>query len=315
MTDSGHIVLHGVPGNGKTISIKALINALSSRKPEAVPSLYVKNFDDHCNGPKYSIQTIFRHARSMAPCLLIFEDLDSMVTDKVRSYFLNEVDGIESNDGILMIGSTNHLDRLDPAITKRPSRFDRKYHFKVPNEHDRTLYCRYWHQKMADNPRIDFPDELCPILAKLTQGFSFAYLKELFVTSLLLLVRAEPLKQQEAVGPESCGSSSSTDVVVVPSLTQEENVLEKTGEDKSKGKQLRSGISGLGEKESSKDVKPKRSTPVIEVPDSLQSNKLLAVMKEQAQLLLDEMNNTDDRSAAKVRPDGSDSEDSDGDSD
>lgn len=47
---------------------------------------------------------------------MIFEDLDSLVTDQVRSYFLNEIDGLKSNDGIFIVGSTNHLDRLDPGI-------------------------------------------------------------------------------------------------------------------------------------------------------------------------------------------------------
>lgn len=59
---------------------------------------------------------IFNKARQFAPCYLVFEDLDSIVSDQVRSYFLNEVDGLKSNDGIFMIGSTNHLDRLDPGI-------------------------------------------------------------------------------------------------------------------------------------------------------------------------------------------------------
>ena len=76
-------------------------------------------------------------ARRMAPCLLIFEDIDSLVSPMVRSYFLNEVDGLESNHGILMIGSTNHLERLDPGIAKRPSRFDRKYFFDVPSRNER----------------------------------------------------------------------------------------------------------------------------------------------------------------------------------
>jgi len=39
------------------------------------------------------------------------------VTDSVRSYFLNEIDGLRSNDGIFIVGSTNHLDRLDPGIS------------------------------------------------------------------------------------------------------------------------------------------------------------------------------------------------------
>lgn len=86
-----------MPGNGKTISIKALINELGQRE-DPVPSLYVKNFDA-CQGEKYSIKEIFAQARGMAPCLLVFEDLDSLVTDETRTYFLNEVDGLESNDG------------------------------------------------------------------------------------------------------------------------------------------------------------------------------------------------------------------------
>jgi transitional endoplasmic reticulum ATPase len=91
------LIFHGVPGNGKTISIKALINELGQRE-DPVPSLYVKNFDA-CQGEKYSIKEIFAQARGMAPCLLVFEDLDSLVTDETRTYFLNEVDGLESNDG------------------------------------------------------------------------------------------------------------------------------------------------------------------------------------------------------------------------
>ena len=60
---------------------------------------------------------IFDQARRFAPCYLVFEDLDTIVSDNVRSYFLNEVDGLKSNDGIFMVGSTNHLDRLDPGIS------------------------------------------------------------------------------------------------------------------------------------------------------------------------------------------------------
>jgi SpoVK/Ycf46/Vps4 family AAA+-type ATPase len=69
---------------------------------------------------------VFRKARAEAPCVLILEDLDSLINDSNRSFFLNQLDGLENNDGLLVIGSTNHYDRLDPAITKRPSRFDRK---------------------------------------------------------------------------------------------------------------------------------------------------------------------------------------------
>lgn len=162
------------------------MHALSARS-KPVPSLYVKSFDA-CQGMQYSIRSIFAHARNMAPCLLIFEDIDSLVTEKVRSYFLNEVDGLESNEGIMMIGSTNHLEKLDPAISKRPSRFDRKYHFKLPAETERAAYCEYWRGQLAKNPSIDFPPTLSPAIARITDGFSFAYLKELFITALLVIV-------------------------------------------------------------------------------------------------------------------------------
>ena len=195
------IIFHGLPGNGKTVSIKALMSSLYTREDLMVPSLYVKTLVN-CNGPQYAIRQIFEHARTMAPCLLVFEDLDSLVTDEVRSYFLNEVDGLESNNGILMIGSTNHLEKLDPAISKRPSRFDRKYQFKIPGEQERVLYCEYWRNKVSKSRLVDFPEKAVPVIAKLTEGFSFAYLKELFVMTLLSVARGnvapEPVEQEDA---------------------------------------------------------------------------------------------------------------------
>jgi SpoVK/Ycf46/Vps4 family AAA+-type ATPase len=74
---------------------------------------------------------------------LIFEYLDSLITQETRSYFLNEVDGSESNDCILMIGSINNLSKFDPSLSKRLSRFDHKYHSKLPNEDERTAYCQF----------------------------------------------------------------------------------------------------------------------------------------------------------------------------
>jgi len=78
-----------------------------STRPDPIPTLYVKTFSSF-RGPEYAVRQIFVKARAQAPCLLVFEDLDSLVREGVRSYFLNEVDGLERNDGILIIGSTNH---------------------------------------------------------------------------------------------------------------------------------------------------------------------------------------------------------------
>ena len=82
------------------------MKTLSTRE-EPIPTLYVKSFSSF-GGAEYAIRQIFVKARAQAPCLLIFEDLDSLVQPFCRSYFLNEVDGLERNDGIMIIGSTNH---------------------------------------------------------------------------------------------------------------------------------------------------------------------------------------------------------------
>jgi ATP-dependent 26S proteasome regulatory subunit len=95
------------------------------------------------------------------------------------------------NDGVLMVGSTNHLDRLDPGIAKRPSRFDRKYLFDNPNEKERVMYMQYWQGKLSDNDEIEFPDKMCPAVAKITKGFSFAYLQEAMIAALLAIARKE----------------------------------------------------------------------------------------------------------------------------
>lgn len=181
------IIYHGPPGNGKTISIKATMHMLYNlEKP--VLTLYVRSLVSW-NGPQYAIKQIFWKARQLAPCYLIFEDLDSLITDDIRSYFLNEVDGLTNNDGIFMVGSTNHLERLDPGLAKRPSRFDRKYFFPDPNLEERIAYCHFWQSKLAENKDIEFPDKLCTAIAEITDEFSFAYIQEAFVAALLAIAK------------------------------------------------------------------------------------------------------------------------------
>ncbi|KAL0261579.1 hypothetical protein SLS55_003009 [Diplodia seriata] len=183
------LIFHGTPGNGKTMTVKAIMKTLMTR-PDPVPTLYVKTFAQRGFGPQQSVRQIFNKARRTAPCLLLFEDVDSLVKDEVRSYFLNEIDGLENNDGILMIGSTNHLDKLDPGLSKRPSRFDRKYRFKNPSLEERIRYCDWWRSKFADNPDLATDASISKRIAELTDGFSFAYLKETWVASLLSLLYA-----------------------------------------------------------------------------------------------------------------------------
>ncbi len=65
------------------------MNSLFAKNGDSIPSLYVKAAPF-----TYDIRNVFQQARYMAPCLLIFEDIDTVVTNKTRSYFFNEVDGL-----------------------------------------------------------------------------------------------------------------------------------------------------------------------------------------------------------------------------
>lgn len=177
------IIMAGPPGNGKTISVKAVMKDCYAR---GYAPLYVKSFK-HGMGEEYCMGAVFQKAREMAPCMLVLEDLDSLINNQNRSFFLNQVDGLVGNDGLLLIASTNHFEKLDPALSGRPSRFDRKYSFDDPGEDERALYAKYWQNKLRNNLDISFPDALVAEIAALTSDFSFAYLKEAFVSTLVVL--------------------------------------------------------------------------------------------------------------------------------
>ncbi|KAG7006087.1 hypothetical protein G7Y79_00016g040720 [Physcia stellaris] len=194
------LIFHGLPGNGKTISIKALMHALSQRDPP-IPTLYVKSTGRNVDSD--DIRNIFKKARENTPCLLVLEDIDSLVNDDLKSFFLNEIDGLEGNDGIMVIGSTNYLDKLDAGISKRPSRFDRKYHFSLPATEERIKYCEHWRTKLAiSSSNLSIPPAFSSAVANITEGFSFAYLQEAFVTALLSIVRSRlpPAEKWECIG-------------------------------------------------------------------------------------------------------------------
>src|SRR6201995_2072632 len=93
------------------------------------------------------------------------------------------------------------------SITKRPSRFDRKHLFPNPNLEERVMYAQFWRRKLlGDNHEdefdlkmevdvpdmmggadVEFPEKLCPAIAKITDLFSFAYMQEAFVATLLAI--------------------------------------------------------------------------------------------------------------------------------
>ncbi len=167
----------GPAGNGKTHTLKALINTIG------YPCLYVKSFRAQHTGmaDEENIRQVFDRARRNAPCVLVLEDLDSLITSQNRSFFLNELDGFAANIGIVTLATTNHPERLDPAILERPSRFDRKYPFGLPELKERKAYIALWNEALKPALRLNEDD--INTLSEMTGDFSFAYLKELFVSS------------------------------------------------------------------------------------------------------------------------------------
>src|SRR5947209_10628384 len=184
------ILFVGPAGNGKTHAVKALINAL------AQPCLYVKSFRAEHRTEEDNIRQVFDRARKSAPCILVLEDLDSLLTSQNRSFFLNELDGFAANVGIITLATTNHPEGLDPSLLDRPSRFDRKYPFNLPELAERLTYIRMWNATLK--PTLRLSDEGVVQISELTDGFSFAYLKELFLSSMMRwLNRSEQLSMDQ----------------------------------------------------------------------------------------------------------------------
>jgi len=128
------ILLYGPPGTGKTLLAKAVAKESEANfiqvKGPSLLSMWVGESEK-------GVRKIFERARQVAPCIIFFDEIDSLagrrgghgdsgskVADHVLNQLLAEMDGIEDNSGIVIIGATNRPDILDAAIL-RPGRFDR----------------------------------------------------------------------------------------------------------------------------------------------------------------------------------------------
>ena len=196
----------GPPGNGKTHCVRALVKDLG------VPILYVQSLSHNRFTSEQLWQQVFQRARKLRPCVLVLEDLDSLVNDGNRSFFLNQLDGFEQNHGMIILATTNHPEQIDTAIVDRPSRFDRKYHFDLPATNERRLYLDSWLKKLSDE--TGWQETEIGAVVDATSDFSFSYLKELVISSVMqwmqkpdsatflsvILDEAANLKQQMKTG-------------------------------------------------------------------------------------------------------------------
>lgn len=196
----------GPPGNGKTHCVRALVKDLG------VPIFYVQSLSHNRFTSEQLWQQVFQRARKLRPCVLVLEDLDSLVNDGNRSFFLNQLDGFEQNHGMIILATTNHPEQIDTAIVDRPSRFDRKYHFDLPATNERRLYLDSWLKKLSDE--TGWQETEIGAVVDATSDFSFSYLKELVISSVMqwmqkpdsatflsvILDEAANLKQQMKTG-------------------------------------------------------------------------------------------------------------------
>jgi len=138
------ILLHGPSGTGKTLLAKAVAteseaNFISVRGPELLSKWVGES--------ERGIREIFRRARQASPCVIFFDEVDSIapirgvggetaVTERVVSQLLTELDGIESLHGVVVLAATNRADMIDTALL-RPGRFDKIILVPMPDKEGR----------------------------------------------------------------------------------------------------------------------------------------------------------------------------------
>src|SRR3989338_7899583 len=180
VTSPKGVLLYGPPGTGKTLITKAVAkmtesNFISIKGPELL-SKWVGESEK-------GIREIFRKARQAAPCIIFFDELDSIVprrgsssdshvTENVVSQILTEIDGLEELHNVLIIGATNRLDIIDPALL-RPGRFDRIIEVPQPDAKSREHIFRIHTKKKPLADDVNFTK-----LIELTEGFTGADIAE-----------------------------------------------------------------------------------------------------------------------------------------
>eukprot|EP00796_Vickermania_ingenoplastis_P005046 gene5048-3635_t len=176
MTPPKGVLFYGPPGCGKTLLAKAIAtecqaNFISIKGPELL-TMWVGESESN-------VRDVFDKARSAAPCVLFFDELDSLAkargnshdggaTDRVINQLLTEMDGMNKKKNVFVIGATNRPDVLDSAIM-RPGRLDQLIYIPLPDKASRAAILSHSFRNCILEPTIDIDE-----IATRTHGFSGA---------------------------------------------------------------------------------------------------------------------------------------------
>ena len=188
------ILLEGEPGNGKTLFAKALAGEAKVNFIPAKATDFESMF--MAIGP-LKVKLLFKKTRRRAPCIVFIDEFDGIGT--IRNYsgsaietentrivtaLLNELDGFEASNGVLVIAATNSIKALDPALI-RPGRFDAKLTVPYPDEAARRQLVEMYTR--GKQPAAECSPET---LAKLFNGYSCAKIESVLNGAALLAGQA-----------------------------------------------------------------------------------------------------------------------------
>jgi transitional endoplasmic reticulum ATPase len=184
------LLMHGPSGTGKTLLAKAVAteseaNFISVRGPELLSKWVGES--------ERGIREIFRRARQAAPCVVFFDEIDSiaptrgmggdsMVTERVVSQLLTELDGIQALSGVVVLAATNRADMIDPALL-RPGRFDKIVFVPMPDKGARQRILEIHSKDKPIGPDVELTK-----VAELTEGFSGADTSSVANTAVSLVL-------------------------------------------------------------------------------------------------------------------------------
>ncbi|KAI8892293.1 P-loop containing nucleoside triphosphate hydrolase protein [Globomyces pollinis-pini] len=190
------VIFFGPPGTGKTLMARALVNSCSTtEKPVA---FFMRKGADILSKwvgeSEKQLRQLFDQAKKWQPSIIFFDEIDGLapvrtgkqdqIHSSIVSTLLSLMDGLDSRGQVVVIGATNRIDSIDPAL-RRPGRFDREFYFGLPNTTARRKIIELATQSWANKPS---PIEL-DNLAELTQGYNGADVKALCTEAALKAVR------------------------------------------------------------------------------------------------------------------------------